>query len=80
MKAEAVSEDSSAELLANDKLQRTVDEILTKNLERILAARSSLDPTSSAISQKLSCEAVTPLTIFEEKYDLRLSLELFKLP
>ena len=80
MRVEVESVGSSVELLVNDKLQRMVAEILTTNLERILAAKSSLDQISSVTSQKLSCDQTIQLKTSTERYVLQVFLELSKLP
>jgi hypothetical protein len=74
------NEVSSAELLVKSKLKGMADEMLPTILELIHVVRSSSDPTSSAIYQKLLSGQTIRSLASNERYALRLSLELYKLP
>jgi hypothetical protein len=73
------NEECSAELLVKSKLQRTTDEMLPTILELIRAARSSCDRTNSAIYRKLLSGQPIVSQTSNERYVLRLSLELYRL-
>ena len=74
------SEVCSLESQVKSKLQKTSDEMLPMILELIHVARSSYDLTNSAIYQKLLSGQEIRSQTLNEKYVLRLSLELYKLP
>ena len=62
------------------KLQKMADEMLPTILELIHVVKSSSDPTSSAIYQRLLSGQTIRSQVSNEKYALRLSLELYRLP
>jgi ribonucleoside-diphosphate reductase alpha chain len=65
---------------ARNELQEMSDEMLPMILELIHAVRSSSDPTSSVIFRKLLSGKTIVSQTSNEKYVLRLSLGLYKLP
>ena len=72
------NEVSLVESQVNDRLQEMSDEMLVMILELIHAVRSSSDPISSVIFRKLLSGRPIVSTALNEKYVLRLSLELYK--
>jgi hypothetical protein len=69
----------SLESQVKSKLQKTSDEMLPMILELIHVAKSSSDHTNSVIYQKLLSGQPTVCQTSNEKYVLRLSLELYRL-
>jgi hypothetical protein len=75
-----VNEECSLGLQVKNKLQRTSDEMLPMTLELIHVAKSSSDPINSVICQRLLSGRPIVCQTLNEKYVLRLSLELYRLP
>ena len=78
MNHDLANEVSLAEWQAKSKLQKMTDETLHTILELIRVARSSSDPINSAIFQKLLSGRPIHLQASNEKYELQLSLGLYK--
>ncbi len=74
------SEASFLEWLVKNKLQEMNDEMLPLILELIHVVKSSSVPINSAIYQKLLSGRPILSQASNEKYGLRLSLELYRLP
>ena len=74
------NEEFSLELQVKNKLQKTSDEMLPMTLELIHAQKSSSDPISSVTCRKLLSGQPIRCQTSNEKYVLRLSLELYRLP
>ena len=79
MNQDQENEVSFLEWLVNSKLQEMNDEMLPTILELIHVVKSSSVPTSSVIYQKLLSGRPIVSRTSNEKYGLRLSLELYKL-
>jgi len=80
MNHDLVNEVCFLEWQVKSKLQETNEEMLPMILELIHVARSSYGLTNSAIYQKLLLGQPIRCQTSNEKYVLRLSLELYRLP
>ena len=80
MNHDQANEVSLVEWQVRNKLRKTVDEIATGTLAQILAQKLSSDQTSFVTCQKLLSGLTTHTSLCEGKYELQVSLELFKLP
>ena len=80
MNHDLVNEVSFLEWLVRSKLQETNEEMLPTILELIHVVRSSSDPINSVIYRRLLSGQPIRSLVSNEKYGLRLSLELYKLP
>ena len=80
MNHDLVNEVCFLEWQVKSKLQETNEEMLPMILELIHVAKSSSDPISSAIFLKLLSGQPIRSLVSNEKYALRLSLELYRLP
>ena len=80
MNHDLVNEVSLVEWQVKSKLHSTSEEMLPMILELIHVVKSSSDPTNSVICQKLWSGHPIRSLVSNEKYALRLSLELYRLP
>ena len=80
MNQDQESVESLAVSQVKNRLQEMVEEIVNTILEPTLAVKLYLDQTNFATCQKWLSDQTIQLKILNGKYEMQLSLELFKLP